>query len=237
MTPSPESALAPAVVVFDLDGTLVDAFEDIRSAVNHALAAHGLPIQDIATIRGWVGDGIATLMQRALSHPSMPPGAMDHHARITTLARGYYAAHPADAATIYPGMLAAVEAARAAGARTAILTNKPDSITQPLCDRLGLRPWFDAILGEVPGRPIKPAPAALEGLVPGLAQCRLAIVGDGRPDGELARNAGAAYFGVDWGIEPAARLVEFGPVSSSAGELQGRLLAWIAGDRAAAERV
>ena len=151
---------------------------------------------------------------------------MAQHAGVLAAARAQYAAHPADAATIYPGMLDCVVAVRAAGARTAILTNKPDSITQPLCERLGLQPLFDVIQGEAHGRAIKPSAAALDGLrVP--ATHRLAIVGDGRPDGELARNAGATYFGVGWGIEPPARLAEFGTVAATASELKELLLAWV----------
>lgn len=234
-SPSPTSK--PALVVFDLDGTLVDAFEDIRSAVNHALAAHHLPTHDLATIKAWVGDGISTLIARALSHPSMPPGAMAHHASVLAAARGYYAEHYADAARVYDGMADCVATIRAAGARTAILTNKPDAITQPLCERLGLRPLFDAIQGEVHGRPIKPDAAALDGLIADQASHRLAVVGDGRPDGELARNSGAAFFGLGWGIEPAERLVEFGPVTCDADELRTWLMAWLAGDRVGVEKV
>lgn len=231
------SASKPALIVFDLDGTLVDAFDDIRSAVNHALAAHQLPTHDLATIKAWVGDGISTLIARALSHPGMPANAMAHHAGVLAAARGYYAEHFADAARVYDGMAECVAAIRAAGARTAILTNKPDAITQPLCERLGLRPLFDAIQGETHGRPIKPDAAALDGLIPDQASHRIAIVGDGRPDGELARNAGASFFGLGWGIEPPDRLAEFGPVTCDASELRAWLIVWLAGDRAGMEKV
>lgn len=186
--------------MFDLDGTVVDAFADIAAAANHALAVHGLPTHDPSTIMGFVGNGLSKLVERAL-----PPAAQDRHAAVlaTTLAR--YTEHPADTARVYPGMREAIAALRAEGFRTALLSNKADAIVQRIIDLLELRDLFDSVAGEVPGVPVKPDPAALLAMARELGARRTVMVGDGVPDMQVARNAGAGFVGCLWGLGSAEK--------------------------------
>jgi phosphoglycolate phosphatase len=207
------------LVIFDLDGTLVDAFDDIRAALNHALAAHGLPLHDIQTVRGFVGNGLSALVRRAV-----PEAQHDRCPDIERLLRAHYAAHPADHARVYPGMADALAALRAAGLRTAVLSNKADALVQAIVDALGLRPLLDAVRGERPGVPLKPDPAAIHALLAELGGDRAVLVGDGLPDVEAARRAGIGFVGVAWGLVPAASLALHGPVTHDAAELPGLVL-------------
>lgn len=181
--------------MFDLDGTVVDAFADIAAAANHGLAAHGLPTHDLSTITGFVGNGLSKLVERAL-----PPGAADRHADVLAATLAYYRDHPADLARVYDGMPEAIAELRADGFRTAILSNKADILVQRIVEALGLAHLFDAVVGERPGEHIKPDPTALLALARRLGAAKTAMIGDGRPDMEVARNAGAAFVGVLWGL-------------------------------------
>lgn len=200
--------------MFDLDGTVVDAFRDIQTALNHALAASGLPGHDMQTVRRFVGNGLVKLCERAV-----PAGARESLPAVIAATAEYYAAHPADHATVYPGVREALEALRHAGWRTAVLSNKPDALVQLIADRLELRGLFDAVAGENEGQPMKPDPAGLLTLGQRLAARHIVVVGDGVPDAQLAERAGAGFVGVTWGTSAREVLAPFGEVVDSAEEL------------------
>jgi len=200
--------------VFDLDGTVVDAFEDIRASVNHALGLCGLPGHDIETIRGYVGNGLVRLCERAL-----PVGRGDLLDRVVAETRAYYAAHPADLATVYPGIAEAIGALRRRGYRTALLSNKPDNLVRGIAERLELGRLFDLVVGEKPGVALKPDPAALLNLMRESGCGRCVMIGDGMPDAEVARAAGVGFVGVVWGQSSADDLARFGRVALRADDL------------------
>jgi phosphoglycolate phosphatase len=209
------------LAVFDMDGTILDAFGDIHAALNQGLASVGLPGHDLATVRTFVGDGIATLVTRALPH-----GAGQQHAAVLEATRAHYAAHPVDHARLYPGVESLVRRLRAEGWRTAVLSNKPDNLVARIAELMDLGALFDVLQGELPGLPIKPDPAPLRHLAQRLAGRPVVMIGDGLPDAQVARAADVAFVGVDWGIEPRGALEPYGPVASTAGEV-GELLARI----------
>jgi phosphoglycolate phosphatase len=169
-----------SLVVFDLDGTLVDSASDIAEAVNRMLADWSLARVDEAVIRDWIGDGVKALVQAALDHArseltleQVMPGFMVHYEACLLL-------DP----QVYPGVREALEALRAQGVPTAICTNKPERFVRPLLQHLSLDGYFDCVVGgdSLPQR--KPDPAPLLYLVQhyGLHPAQCLMVGDSATD-------------------------------------------------------
>ena len=192
-----------ALVVFDLDGTLVDSSVDLANALNALLAELGAPRLADTAIIAMVGEGASVLVRRALEASGLDPGTP--HALERFLA--HYDPHLLDHTAPYPGM---VDALDAIGARVpmAVLTNKPARATELMLDGLALRAYFrDVIGGDTPfGR--KPAPAALLHLAneAGVAPGRVLMVGDSAVDLATARNAGTriclARYGFGYRFSP-----------------------------------
>jgi phosphoglycolate phosphatase len=176
------------LVVFDLDGTLVDSSTDLANAVNALLAELGdsrLPDPQIVSM---VGEGAAVLVQRAMTASGLDPqtpGALDRFL-------AHYNAHLLDYTRPYPGMVAALQKL-AARLPLAVLTNKPGYATDRVLEGLGLREYFrETIGGDTPfGR--KPSPAGLKHLaeVANLPVASVLLVGDSPVDLATARNGGA----------------------------------------------
>jgi len=202
------------LAVFDLDGTLVDAFGDIRASLNHALSLHGLPGHSLEAVKGWVGDGLGVLCERALG-----PDNRHLHAGVLAAAREYYAAHPVDRAFMYPGARELLADLPRLGVAAIVLSNKPEPLVRAIADGLGFRRLVLEAAGARPDYPLKPDPARLDALRAGRPAEELVIVGDGLPDAELARRAGGRFVGVSWGVQPAASLAPHGPVAGSMLEL------------------
>lgn len=181
------------LVAFDLDGTLADTFEDIAQATNHVLTAFGCPTLPTETIKRYVGRGARNLMSRALGS--------DREAfadAAAVLWREYYERHPTDHTRLYPGVVELLDWLRARDVRTAILSNKVDSLTQRIAAQMGLAARIDFIRGESDEFPRKPDLAVLNHVVAlyGVRREQVLVVGDSEPDVEFARNAGVALCGV-----------------------------------------
>jgi len=181
------------LVVFDLDGTLADTFEDIAQATNHVLVAFGCPILTPQTIKGYVGRGVRNLMARALG-----PGKETFADAAAVLWREYYERHPTDHTQLYPGVVEFLEWLHQRDVRTAILSNKVDSLTQSIAAQMGLAARVDFIRGESDDFPRKPDPALLNHVLAiyGIRREQTLLVGDSQPDVEFAGNAGLAFCGV-----------------------------------------
>ncbi|MBM3333386.1 HAD-IIIA family hydrolase [Candidatus Sumerlaeota bacterium] len=196
VTPQSEGKSIPprvGLVVFDLDGTLADTFEDIAQATNHVLKAFGCPTLPTETIKGYVGKGARNLLGQLLGPDKQP-----YVADATALWLDYYERHPTDHTQLYPGAIELIEWLRAHGVRTAILSNKMNSLTQRISAELGLAARVDFVRGESKQWPRKPDPALLDHLIQhfGVKREEVLIVGDSVSDVELARNAGVAFCGV-----------------------------------------
>lgn len=202
MTPS------ATAIVFDLDGTLIDAFADIAAAINKPLSRRGVQPHPVESIHQWVGDGAGKLVERAT-----PPEFHGELAEIREEMMVYYRAHPSDNAALYPGALEILKESRAAGHRLAVLSNKPHDVCLETCDRMGLMEYFDIVQGEDGAKsPRKPHPTALLGLLNHLAAERAVMVGDGNPDGEVAQRAGVPFIACLWGTRNRAQLAAYDPV-------------------------
>lgn len=193
------------LVIFDLDGTLVDSLSDIAEALNLTLADWRLPQVDEATVRGWIGEGVRVLVSRALSAqgsgPALDevmPGFMRHYGE--TLLH-----HP----RLYPGAAEALQGLRAGGARLAMCTNKPSRFVAPLLAHLGIAQHFAAILGgdSLPER--KPSGVPLLHLCTQFAcpPAQALMVGDSGTDADAAKAAGVPLvmmrYGYLRGLDPA----------------------------------
>ncbi len=192
-------------VLFDLDGTLLDTLDDLAMAANRVLAAQGLPVHPVDAYRYFVGDGVATLMERILPTALRATKVLDE--AVTAFQREY-ANNWDDRSLPYPGIPQMLDRLAAEGLRLSILSNKPDVFTR-LCVQRLLPQWtFDPLLGQRPGVPKKPNPAAaLEvARLLGLAPAEILYVGDTAVDMQTANAAGMDAVGVLWGFRTADEL-------------------------------
>jgi phosphoglycolate phosphatase len=187
------------LLIFDLDGTLIDSKRDLADSVNAMRAWMGRrPIPD-DRVYSYVGDGAPMLVRRAL------PGASEEDLeRALRYFLAYYREHMLDATTLYPGVRQALERLHGAGEPLAVLTNKPVRFSERLIDGLGLTQHFFRIYGGNSFPKKKPHPMGIEKLVEesGAARERTVMVGDSAVDVRTARNAGVQACGVAWGFQP-----------------------------------
>jgi phosphoglycolate phosphatase len=194
---------ALAVAVFDLDGTLADTQADIAGAMNHVLAAAGLPTHSVPAYRRFVGDGVDAMVERAAGSD----GATD----LATLKQAFrerYVEHLLDETVPYEGATAMLHGLSRAGIALAILSNKPDAMTVRIVETLFPTISFAAVRGARPGVPKKPAPEALLAILADLevAAATCAMVGDTGADMGCGVAAGAVPVGVTWGFRDRAEL-------------------------------
>ncbi|MBI5092464.1 MAG: HAD hydrolase-like protein [Candidatus Hydrogenedentes bacterium] len=201
--------LRPALLVFDLDGTLVDTFGDIARAANYGLEQIGRPAVSVETIIPFVGRGGRNLIIQCVNDPTASETEID---AAFAAWKTYYADHLIDLSRPYPGAEDALGALRRRGIRLAVLSNKWHELTRGILTGLGLSPLLDAVQGQAPDKPMKPDPTLLFDMmrqfdaVPETTW----MVGDGDADIVLAQNAGILSIGVSWGVHPAAGLKALG---------------------------
>jgi phosphoglycolate phosphatase len=183
-------------VIFDLDGTLLDSLADIGTAMNDALARHGLPPHPLSAYLQLVGEGIENLARRAAGE-----AAVDVAALVATY-RAAYAVRLEQKTRPYAGIPELLDALAHRGLSLAVLSNKREDFTVELVKRQLNRWRFAAVRGERQGVPRKPDPkAALELAAElGLAPVEIAFVGDTAVDMKTAVAAGMLPVGVLWGF-------------------------------------
>ena len=194
------SSGSPRLLVFDLDGTLIDSKLDLVHAVNATRAQMGLLPLDHELISSYVGNGAPVLIRRALGD-----GASDAEvARALDYFLAYYRDHMLDYTTLYPGVRSCLDVLRELGHALAVLTNKPVRISRAILDGLGLGGHFFQVYGGNSFEQKKPAPVGIEALLTesGLSRATALMVGDSRVDIETARNAAILSCGVTYGFQP-----------------------------------
>lgn len=192
--------LAGAVIVFDLDGTLIDTAPDLVATLNLLLAREGLAPLPLAEVRGMIGSGARALIARGFA----ASGAPLDEAKLTGLFADFiahYRAHIADESRPFPGVLAALDALEAGGARLGVCTNKRTDLSVALLDALGLAHRFAAIVGADAAPAPKPAAAHLFATIEraGGRVGRAVMVGDSVSDAGAARAAGVPLVLVSFG--------------------------------------
>lgn len=192
-------------VIFDLDGTLLNSLEDLADAMNAVLGAATLPGHPLDAYRYFVGEGIETLVRRALPENHRDEAAV---ARFVAAMAAEYDRRCLVKTRPYPGVPALLDALTARGVPMAVLSNKPHGPTVEMVAAL-LGSWtFAAVLGARPGVPKKPDPAGareLAGLL-GLPAAAIVYVGDTATDMATAAAAGMFGVGVLWGFRTAEEL-------------------------------
>jgi phosphoglycolate phosphatase len=191
------------LVIFDLDGTLLDTLKDLTAAVNHALRIQGFPLRTSEEVRRMIGNGIANTMRCALPEGS---GEAVSRQALSDFKR-YYLEHVNAFTRPFEGIPALLDAMGEAGIRSAVNSNKVDSATQALC-QAHLHGKLAFVLGEQPDVPRKPAPDGalrIMGLLD-VSPERTLYVGDGETDLQTAANAGIDCAWVSWGYRRASEL-------------------------------
>ena len=198
------------IIVFDLDGTLIDTAPDLIDMLNVTLARHDVTPVAFAQARAMIGAGVKPLLERALGTRDirLAPDALDAlYAEYVQL----YAAHIADRSRPFPGLEKALDVLAARGCRFAVCTNKLEWLSVRLLDALGLSGRFAAVVGQDTFGVRKPDPEILRRTIARAGgDIDLAVmVGDSTTDVATARNAGVPVVAVDFGYTetPAA---EFG---------------------------
>ena len=198
------------LVIFDLDGTLLNTIDDLARATNQALAALGYPTHDVAAYRYFVGNGINKLFERAL-----PPErrTAEEVARVRALFVPYYDRHNADFSRPYEGVPELLRRLDEGGARLAVASNKYQAATRELVARFFPGVPFVAVFGQREGVPTKPDPRVVEDILreAGVAREEALYVGDSGVDMRTALNAGVEACGVAWGFRPVEELEAFHP--------------------------
>ncbi|HEY0706793.1 MAG TPA: HAD family hydrolase [Polyangia bacterium] len=214
------------LIVFDLDGTLVDSLPDITRALNLALGALDPPLGPLPpdVVRGLVGEGVVTLAEKALVVATGVVPAQRTAEAVAETIRGIYRAEPCVHTRLYDGMEAVLRSLRAPRGdapprRLAVLTNKPGEVMRPLLTALGLDAQLDAAIGDGDGHPKKPDPSALHTLMNRFAvsPARTLMVGDGLPDMAVARAANCPAAAALWGYTNAPLLEATSPQFRLAG--------------------
>ncbi|QIB49900.1 phosphoglycolate phosphatase [Pseudomonas sp. OIL-1] len=203
----------PQLVMFDLDGTLVDSVPDLAAAVNHMLGQRGRAPASLEQVGDWVGNGAPVLVRRALA------GSVDHagvdddeaEAALQVFLQAYGGAH--ELTTLYPGVAECLDWLQHQGLKMAVVTNKPQRFVAPLLAEMGIAGFFEWLIGGDTLPVKKPDPAAL------LHVMRLAqvepehslFIGDSRNDVLAARAAGVRVVAVPYGYNHGRPIAEENP--------------------------
>ena len=199
------------LVIFDLDGTLLDTIADLAESANHALKQLGYPTRDVETIRTFVGNGVNKLLFRALPDEEKTEENM---MRMRTHFVPYYDAHNADLSAPYPGIVDLLEELQAKGLRMAVASNKYQEATVKLVKHYFPMIDFVEVLGQREGINVKPDPTIVFDILKkaGVSKEETLYVGDSGVDMQTAINAGVDAVGVTWGFRSRTELESFHPM-------------------------
>ena len=188
------------LIVFDLDGTLVDTAPDLVGALNYVLQREGLPLVPMASARSMIGAGARKLIERGLELDGRTMSTKDID-RLTGDFISYYTDHIADASRPFESLHDSLDKLSAEGFRFAVCTNKLEGLSKLLLGKLEMTSRFDAICGADTFGVAKPDPAILRQTIAraGGDVSSSIMVGDSGPDIGVARRAGVPVIGVTFG--------------------------------------
>ncbi|MGN0732818.1 MAG: HAD family hydrolase [Emergencia sp.] len=210
------------LVIFDLDGTILDTLDDLADSTNYALKSCGLPTRTVDEVRRFVGNGIRNLIDRAV-----PEGTdLETAESVFETFKAYYKEHSADKTKPYEGVCRLMGQLRDDGCKVAVLSNKADFAVQDLC-----RDYFPGLVtyaaGEKDGVRRKPYPDAVFAVLEacGVSASEAVYVGDSEVDVATAANAGLDGISVTWGFRSREWLEEHGAkvFADTTEELRGLL--------------
>ena len=191
------------LVIFDLDGTLLNTISDLGSACNYALKKNGYSEHSLSAYNYMVGNGVRKLLERAA-----PDATEEQVDRLFADFREYYDEHCTDMTRPYPGIEGLLRDLQSQGVKIAVASNKYQGAVEKIIGHYFGDIEFAAVRGEQPGYPRKPDPSILFAI---LNECptpkqEVLMVGDSAVDMETARRACVESAGVTWGFRPASEL-------------------------------
>jgi phosphoglycolate phosphatase len=194
-------------VIFDLDGTLIDTIEDIRGALNAALAAFDKPPVTREQILGMIGGGVDDMLYEAIGESDIV------FADFKSQYRQYYRANIDKFTTPYTGIADLLKALKAAGVKMAVLTNKQTDPANRLVDLFGFSTYFEIVAGPEYYGVHKPDPAGLIQMMADLGASpeTTVFIGDSEPDVQVAAAAGVRCVAVGYGYRESSVLAELQP--------------------------
>lgn len=198
-----------SLVIFDLDGTLLDTIADLGTAANQALSKRGFPIHPIERYKTFVGNGVRKLIERALGEAGTDANLVDE---VLMDFKAYYIEHKTDLSRPYPGILALLEELKKRGIRMAVASNKFQAATEGLVKFFFPAGTFDVILGQRDGIPVKPHPQIVFDVLSQIPtpKDQILYVGDTSIDMHTASAAGVESVGVTWGFRSCEELRQSG---------------------------
>lgn len=191
------------LVIFDLDGTLLNTIADLGDACNYALRTMGYSEHALATYNYMVGNGVRKLIERA--EPDADKATID---RLLELFREYYDEHSTDHTTPYPGIPELLTKLHENGVAIAVASNKYQSAVDRIIPHFFPGIPFVATMGQIEDRPVKPDPSIVFAILNKYPTPKSDVlyVGDSAVDMETARRACVDSVGVTWGFRPVSEL-------------------------------
>ena len=217
------------MILWDLDGTLIDTLNDLGEAVSHTLRLRGLPTHGREDYRRMVGHGVRNLVKRALDASGVqiedtPDGDAFLDEALADF-KAYYSAHIDVYSKPYPGIPELLAELDAAGVKLAVVSNKFQEGTDHLIREFFPKIRFVAILGNRPGYPLKPDPAIVEEAISlaGISRPEALLIGDSPTDMHTAENGGIDSLAVSWGYRTREDLAAY-PIVNSVVDLRKTIL-------------
>ena len=196
------------LIVYDLDGTLVNTLQDITASANYMLSALGRPAVEPEAVRLYVGRGVRELIRQCLGR-----AGEEEIDRALAVYREHYAHHMLDTSWLYPGAFELLEHFDRLGRTQAVITNKPNPYSTQILTALGVSDRFLQIIGGDDGFPKKPDPASLRALMAasGAGPAETVFIGDSPVDVETGRRAGVFTAAVTHGLATAEEVAAARP--------------------------
>lgn len=193
------------LVIFDLDGTLINSIKDLGAATNHALAENGFPTHPLEAYPMYVGNGVSKLIERALPEDQRNKSMIE---KIRTDFTAYYDVHNTDYTRPYDGIRELLEHLQSHDIMIAVASNKYDAAAKALVTTLFPGISFAAIEGQKEGVPVKPDPSVVFEILGAthVQKSDVLYVGDSGVDMETARRACVDSVGVTWGFRSVDEL-------------------------------
>lgn len=188
------------LIIFDLDGTLVNTLEDITASLNYTLARLDRPPLEVSTVQQYVGDGLSRLLERALG------GQTDRVDEAVTIYKEHHRKNFTAHSALYPSVNETLEYFKALP--LAVITNKNTEFCDALLEKLGIRHYFKQTIGADAGVALKPSPDALLQVIAeqGVPKERTVMVGDSVADVQAGKAAGVATCAVTYGYRSEGEL-------------------------------
>ena len=195
------------LIIFDMDGTILDTLDDLTDTVNYALGCSDLPLRTKQDVRNFVGNGIRKLVERAVPKDC----ELSEVDKVFADFNEHYKEHCKDKTKPYEGIMDLFGCLYTKGIKTAVVSNKADYAVQDLCKKY-FDNMFDAAVGQKDSVRKKPAPDSVNEVLEKLHIDRndAVYVGDSEVDIETAKNAGMDAILVDWGFRGSEFLKEKG---------------------------